>query len=250
MDSIYKASDFKDARYNVLAIGIEKVIEAFPELKRYPEFHTDFKKEIGLDSDKVIRYVILMYMDNVLSRTITDLTKRKRESAFLAGFELQKDNRRFPETLESIMECNLLKVNELIIRVIRLNNDSDVEQLAVYEEAKARQMYKLLTDQSDNEKTKEVHENIRRLSDDIIRLRRKVLSGEKSKNLIHSLYHEIDFIHLGIRPEEIAEAKRQGAIDAVLYDVYAQEVDVSEIPDTRPGSTRKKRGRKKKDEQV
>lgn len=241
--SPYKASDFKDAKYNVVDIGEEKVIDIFPELQKYPEFNIDYKKITNLSTEKIFRYVILMYMDNVLSRSLPDLAKRKREAAILAGFEKDAKTRRFPDSLEQIMECNISQVNNLIIRVVRLNNNSAIEQLAVYQEARARQMLKLLNDQSDNEKTKEVHENIRRLSSDIEDLQRKVLVGEKSKSIITSLYHELDNIHLGIRPEEISEAKRRGALDVVLLDVYKEKVTVSSLPDKKPI---RKTGRPKK----
>jgi len=242
--SSYKASDFKDAKFNVLDIGIEKVIKAFPDLGRYPEFQKDFKTITGLDPEEVIKYVLLMYTDNILNRTIPDLLKRKRESALLAGFEIGLKTRRFPEELEDIFQCQVQEVNELIVRVSRLNNNSAFEQLAIYEEARARQMFKLVGDIIDNEKVKDIHENIRRLSIDIEALERKLLVGERGKEVVDLLYHEIENIQLGIRPEEIAEAKRKGSLDIILMDVYKQKIYPADISDNKP--KRRRGGRTKK----
>jgi len=241
--SSYKASDFKDVKYNVLDIGEQKVLEAFPDLKKYPEFNLNYEVFTGLNNDKILKYMMLVYTDNILNRTIPELLKQKREAALLAGFEIGLKTRRFPEKLERVFECKHWDLNKLLVRICRLNNNSSFEQLAIYEEARARQMVKLVSDTIDNEKIKDIHENIRRLTIDIDSLERDLLAGEKDKEIIDMLYHEIENIQLGIRPEEIAEAKRQGALDLVLLDVYKEHVDESKIHDIRP---QRKRGRPKK----
>lgn len=249
--SSYKASDFKDVKFNVLDIGEKKVLVAFPMLQRYPEFNINFKQLTGLDNEKVLKYMLLVYTDNILNRTIPELLKRKREAAFLAGFEIELTTRRFPENLERVFECQYRELNQLLIRIARLNNNSPFEQIAIYEEARARQMFKLVSDSIDNEKIKDIHENIRRLTIDIDELELKLSSGEKNKEVIDLLYHEIEGIQLGIRPEEIAEAKKQGALDLVLLDVYKQKVDERNINDTRPKKRRAGRPKKVKvDEEI
>jgi hypothetical protein len=236
----YGVQDFSDARYNVLAIGNQKVIEAFPDLKKFPEFNFNYKKSSGLDHEKVLKYVLLLYTENILRRSVPDLEKRKMEAALLAGFE-RDQNKKFSESIKTIFKCENLDVNRLIIRVIRLNNSNAFEQLAVYEEARSRQMFKLLSPTTGDEKTKEIHENIRRMTSDIEDLERKLLMEEKSKDLIDSLYYEIENIQLGIRPEEIAEAKKAGALDSILDNPYKQDIPEMENIDLRP-----KRGRPRK----
>lgn len=239
--SSYKASDFKDVKFNVLDIGDRKVLDAFPALKRYPEFNVNYQPITRLSNEKVLKYMLLVYTDNILNRTIPELLKQKREAAFLAGFEIDPKTRRFSDHLERVFECKNPMLNKLLVRVSRLNNNSSFEQLAIYEEARARQMFKLVSDNIDNEKIKDIHENIRRLTIDIDNLERDLLAGEKDKEIIDLLYHEIENIQLGIRPEEIAEAKRQGALDLVLLDVYKENIDEEKIRATRP-----KRGRPRK----
>lgn len=245
----HSVQDFKDAKYNVLDIGTRKVVEAFPELQRFPEFNKNYFEITGLFHEKVLKYVMLMYMDNILKRSMPDLMKRKREAALLAGFEIQATTRRFPKELEKIFLCEDMQVNQLIIRVIRLNNNNAFEQLAIYEEARARQMYKLLSPSTQDEKTKEIHDNIRRMTDDIEKLEKLLMFEEKSPNLVKALYFEIENIQLGIRPEEYAEAKRNDALDQILFDPYRQEISLKDyvkiVPPVKKVAKRKP-GRPKK----
>lgn len=237
----HSIQDFADAKYNVLSIGTKKVLEAFPGLGVFPELRVDYKKCTSLDNEKVLKYVILMYMDNILKRSSPDLVKRKREAALLAGFEIDFKKKKFPEALEKIMRLEDPEVNKLIIRILRLNNNNAFEQVAVYEEARARQMYKLLSPSTEGEKTKEIHENIRRMTADIMDLEKQILMEEKRTDLTDAMYYEVENIQLGIRPEEIASAKRAGAMGQILFNVYQQQAP-------KMANINKKRGRPKKNE--
>ena len=77
-------------------------------------------------------------------------------------------------------------------------------------------MRKLLDDMESNEKTKDIHDNIRRLSEDIERLQNEILYADNEKPLLERLYFAVENIQLGIRPEEIAEIKKSGNFDKII----------------------------------
>lgn len=222
MQKRFTSSDFSDAIYNVLSLGDTPVIKKWPELNRFIEFKFNFSKKYHLNTEKVHRYAFLLYSRNILHKAIPEIAKRKMEAALLSGFQPRLDTNIFKPNVEKLILCEYPEANDLFIRVARLTRNSQFEQLVVYEEARARQMRKLLEDLSSNEKTKDIHDNIRRLSEDIERLQQDILYQDNQTTLIDRLYFAVENIQLGIRPEEIAEMKKSGKFDSVI-DIYALE---------------------------
>lgn len=216
MQKGFTASDFSDATYNVLDIGNNLVVKQWPELKKFPEFNFNFNKKYRIPTDKVHRYSLLLYSRNILHRTIPELSKRKATAATLSGFEYRLESKIFKPEIENLLLCKIPEANDLIIRIVRLTRNSQFEQLVVYEEARARQMRKLLEDLDSNDKTKDIHDNIKRLSVDIERLQTEILYQDNEKPLLDRLYYFVENIQLGIRPEEIAELRRSGNFDALI----------------------------------
>lgn len=216
MQQRYTASDFRDAKYNVLDIGDKTVLKQWPELKRFPEFLVNFSKDYRLLTDKVHRYALLLYTPNILHKSIPEIAKRKVEAALLAGFQYHEGSTLFRKNVESMLICRLKTCNDLFIRASRLSRNSQFEQLVVYEEARARQMRKLLEGLKSNERTKEVHNNINRFSEDIERLQDEILFQDNETPLIERLYFSVENVQLGIRPEEIAEVERTGDFDKII----------------------------------
>lgn len=216
MQQRFTASDFSDAQYNVLNIGDKTILKNWPELKRFPEFMVNLAKKYRLLTDKVHKYALLVYTPNILHRAIPEIAKRKAEAALLAGFTYREGSTIFPHKVEEMLTCEYAEINDLFIRTARLSRNSQFEQLVVYEEARARQMRKLLSDIDGNETTKTVHDNIRRLSEDIERLQNEILFQDNEKPLLERLYFAIENIQLGIRPEEIAEIRASGNFDKIV----------------------------------
>lgn len=215
MQRRYTASDFSGSPYNVLDLGAVPVIKKWPYLKKYPEFNVNFAKLYRLPTDKVHKYALLLYTPNILSKSIPELVKRKAESALLAGFEYRLNTTFFQKQVEDMLMCLYPEINDLFVRTARITRNSQFEQLIVYEEARAKQMRKLLDD-TGTEKTKDIHDNIRRLSEDIERLQADVLFQDNEKPLLERLYFSVENVQLGIRPEEIAEAKKHGNFDKLI----------------------------------
>lgn len=216
MQKRFTASDFSDAMYNVLDVGDTPILQRWPELQRFIEFKFNFFKKYKLNNERVYKYAFLLYSKNILHKAIPEIAKRKAEAALLAGFEYRLDSNLFKQNIEKLIACEYPEANDLFIRVARLTRNSQFEQLVVYEEARARQMRKLLDDIGSNEKTKDIHDNIRRLSEDIERLQNEVLYEDNQKPLLDRLYFSVENIQLGIRPEEIAEMRKSGKFDAVI----------------------------------
>lgn len=216
MQQRFTASDFSDAQYNVLDIGDKTVLKAWPEIKRFPEFMFNFAKKYRLTTDKVHKYALLLYTPNILYRAIPEIAKRKAEAALLAGFQYREGSTIFPQKVEEMLLCEYPECCDLFIRAARLSRNSQFEQLVVYEEARSRQMRKLLSDIDGNDTTKNIHDNIRRLSEDIERLQQEILFKDNEKPLLERLYFAVENVQLGIRPEEIAEIKASGNFDKIV----------------------------------
>jgi hypothetical protein len=216
MGQRFTASDFSDARYNVMELGDSTVLKRWPELTRLPEFRVNLSKTRRLTTDKMHRFALLMYTPNILHKAIPEIAKRKAEAALLAGFPYREGSRVFRNNVEEMLLCLYEDCNDLFIRAVRLARNSQFEQLVVYEEARARQMRKLIDDIDGNEKTKELHDNIRRLSDDIERLQTEILYQDNEKPLIDRLYFAVENVQLGIRPEEIAELRKGAKLGVLL----------------------------------
>lgn len=220
----FTSTDFSGAVYNVLELGDQKAVKKWPQLKRFPEFNYNFSKLYRLNTDKVHRYALLLYTQNILQKAVPELAKRKSEAALLAGFNYRLSTTFFPKQVEEMLLCEYTECNDLFIRVVRLSRNSQFEQMIVYEEARARQMRKLLDDVG-NERTKDIHDNIRRLSEDIERLQDDILFNDNQKPLLERLYFSIENIQLGIKPEEIAEVQKSGNFDKLVSIVDTSHLD-------------------------
>lgn len=217
MKSQFTGNDFSGFRYQKIITHKSEVVKLYPELSRYKEF--DSKNYKGrLSADKIFRYALLVYTNNVLLESIPDITKRKREAAILAGFNIDPDTEKFAPEVESIIKCENSKVNALIILIIRLNKNSDLQQMLAFEEARSRQIGILINggDEKSKEATSTVMENVRKLSNYIEDLRSTLLNEDEQPDIIHLLYENIVHDNLGIKPEDIALARREGTLDKIL----------------------------------
>ena len=219
MDSKLNRSDFKGWRYvNIINLrAARKVIKEYPHLEKYPEFQEKNNKKMRLSLDKVIRYAFIMYSDTVLNQTIPELAKRKREAAILAGFTPNEETGKFAGDIESMLLCENYEINKIFVRVIMLTRNNKIQQLGVLNEARHKEMIKLMNGDG---KTKDQFQNLKDMSDYIEDLEKDVLNNDNSYDLLEELYSELDSENLGIRPEEIAKAKKDGSFDKIIKSPY------------------------------
>ena len=198
--------------YPVLSIPEGKtVLKQFPGLKKFEEF----QKRFDPDTDKIHRYVLLMYTVNIL-QSLPNVEERKIEAAKLAGFTLTRG--KFDSKTEKLLSCKIDEVNDLIIRVCCLDRNEDFAELMVYEQSYYAQLKKLLN--PEEEKVKETRNNARQFKEDIKELRKSLLNQDESPDLVDRLYDYIDGIDLGISPEEIAIAKKTGTLKELIHHPY------------------------------
>jgi len=225
-----KKIDFKGWKYAEI-IGLplnQKVLSIYPHFKRYPELDSKNIKFKRLSFDKVLRYIMIYYSNNILRFTIPEVIRRKKEAAFLAGFVYGKENKFGPD-VEDMLFCRNSEINKMIVRFIRRSENKKFMQLCVFEEARAKQMQKLIDGIGEKEKelTKVVIDNVKTLSEDIETLENDILNEDKNEELIEMLYDEVDYNNLGLSPEEIAELNHEGSTDQVLKDPYRSKYDGS-----------------------
>ena len=133
----FSKREFKDMKYPVLSIPEGKtVLKQFPGLKKFLEF----QKRFDPDTDKIHRYVLLMYTVNIL-QSLPNVEERKIEAAKLAGFTLTRG--KFDRKTEKLLSCMVDEINDLIIRVCCLDRNEDFAELMVYEQSYYAQLKKL-----------------------------------------------------------------------------------------------------------
>ena len=218
MESQFSPKDFNGFKYQKIVSSKTEVLRSYPQLRRYKEFDPKFYKSMRLSHDKIFRYVLLTYTNNILFESIPSMIKRKKEAALLAGFEPNPETDTFAGDLERVIKCENQTVNNLIILVIRFNKDSLWQQYCAFEEARAKQIEKMVSgvDVKDKEQTNQLMKNVRELSGYIEDLQNQLLNQDEQPDIIELLYESIINDNLGIRPEDIAQARKDGNLDKVL----------------------------------
>jgi len=215
MESQFTAKDFNGFKYQKTVSSKADVIKNYPELKKYPEFNPKVYKSLRLSPDKIFRYVLLVYTHNIIFESIPSVVKRKREAAILSGFHANSETNTFSHDIELLIKCDLDPlVNDLIIRVIRINKDSKWIQLLAFEEARARQVAHMVA--GTGEATRVLMENVTKLSESIEELSNDLLNQDEQPDIIELLYENIITENLGIKPEDIAQARKDGNLSKVL----------------------------------
>lgn len=235
-----------DARFDIQGIPDDvKVVDFYPDLLKYPEFRNDFDETDLLLTDRVHRYALWMYTDNGLRNEIPVIMDRKKEAALRSGFKINKTGK-FYIKVQALIMCDLVYANRLFVRVASLNGSSKFAQLVVYDDARHRQMIRLLEGGDSREKIKEIHNNIRTFSEDIEALEKELLKEDRSRPLISELYEEVTNQQLGIRPEEYAEAIQKQNFNKFLYNPYEKKIVLAEFMEQDYKKPRRK-GRPRRD---
>lgn len=229
----FSKDDFKDLRYNVFIPEDIKFIDFYEELKKYPEFKIKFEYYTNKDgfkklydiTDKVHRYVFLLYQDSVLN-TLKTLSERKREAALLIGFEVikVKGEEKFHPYIEDLLLNKETKIMHVILRACKIIHKPHYTNLLIYEETLDNLRRSLPTiDPTKADTIKKIIANINELSEQIDNLTKKILNNNIEEVTLKNLYPSIDDDILGISPEEIAKAIEQGTIKQVIKNIYEND---------------------------
>lgn len=181
------ADEFKKLQYNVYDLSPEKsVLKTFPELNRFPEFGSSFL--VGLDRDKVIRYVILSYDKKSPLLSEKNLIKRKKLAVEMAGFETQKDNN-YDEPVLAMMRNENKIVNRMVLRYVRSQADTRYALLVSGMETFYENIYQITNNDKadraiDSKEKSDLFEKSRKMSDQLEQLADEIFNNEIS--LMHT----------------------------------------------------------------
>lgn len=206
-------ADLRDYDYtNFLIDPTLKDQELITRMGIFPEF--DVTLTADLNKAKVIRYIALMYdMASEMGLVFPDLFKRKLGLAEMVNFKKTKQagsNRFHPDVSEMLIGQND-KVNSMIIRYVRLFPDPDYVTYVSYQSMLLQQISLSMT-ATDAKIVKEIRQNVSGLNKDIAVLAERIFRGDTSRDLIKKLYSSMEEEKIGLRPEDVAAALRDGKL--------------------------------------
>ena len=183
--------------------ALVSTMEAFPEFKR--------PIDPAVNKAKVIRFIILFYdMAEELSSMYPDIMQRKLVAAELAGFERGEDNR-FSDEVNNVLIGGDKNVNRMILRYIQLFDAPEYPSYIAYQSMLMQQIaFSMGT--TDPKAVKEIRQNIADLNKQIEAIANKMFRGETTASLLGALYSSMQEEKLGIRPEDIARAIKDGTL--------------------------------------
>jgi len=183
--------------------------ELIEKMEKFPEFKRPL--DAPLDKAKVIRYIILFYdMAEELSQSHPDLMARKLYAADVAGFE--RVDRKFSDEVAEMLIGGNANVNRMIVRYVQLFPEPEYPSYIAYQSMLMQQMAAAMGS-SDPKIIKEIRQNITDLNKQISALAEKIFRGETTASLIKALYSSMQETKLGVRPEDIARAIKDGTLD-------------------------------------
>ena len=199
---VFADSEFDKMLFNVHRVPAQRsIVKAFSRLGKVPEFKRGVTG--GIDKNKAIRYVCLMYDKNTPFRTrYPDIMKRKIEVAMHAGFKLE-DGGIFPEKVEDMLSGKNASVNRLLVAFVRLHRNVKYSYLVSIEES----FYFLM-----EEVTKGEMKNLKQLKeiqDEIEETVMEMLNDDDNKLIKDDLFKYIEDERLKLRPEDIARKNRK-----------------------------------------
>lgn len=192
----YSAEDFQQMMFNVMAVDKDKnVYDAFPVLASYPEF----LMLTGMDHNKLLKYIFLLYDRKTPLKAIDDLLKRKLEAAQMAGFEVDKSGY-FAENVDRMMKGFNSDANKMIIRVVRMQHDVTFATMVTGYESLYQKLELTLSAAADAKKSEVEVENLKgklweqakKMRDDLNMMSADLLNDDNNPYLRKDLFCTID----------------------------------------------------------
>jgi hypothetical protein len=218
------ADSYNKLQYNVHALSDDiKVLDQWPELKQIEIFTRvplkiadpkDKDKTItvvpygGLDPDKVLRYIFLMYDRNSpIVRNISNLINQKSESARISGF--RKEGDLWPTKVLQLFNCAFEDVNLAILSFSRMQKSTEWQLYVVLTTKHYQDQQAIMNREDKAPSTKDM------LSDagEIDQLRLSLLNDDTNENLAEAV-EDYNLEQFSLRVEEIGVKISNG--DAVV----------------------------------
>lgn len=204
---------------NLLDTGSE-ILKVFPQLSKYPEFSTDnmYHVKKRYNEAKILKWIILCYDIKSDFREVTNVYKRKIDSALSAGFEKGPDGYIYPSYIRAINGDDQV-VNKWIIRYCRIQHSAKFSKLCVYEDELYRDLQGL-KDLTEPNARRIAIQNINNLESEVGVLQREFLAGDETKNIVDELYNHVEIEQLELTPEDIAHKIKNGEDAVGDYSPY------------------------------
>lgn len=199
--------EYSDREFSKLYLPVHKnhkdsdIFRLFPILLHYDVF----KGVTGLNVNYVIRYIVFGFDRNSPLNEIDDIVERRMRCIHLAGFATGDKGQYRNEILDMVRGKNQA-VNMMIIQYAIMQGNYDYTTLIAFEESFKNQSEKLM-DKSikDNEKTKELIDNVSKLRGNIKEVKDMLLNNNIDSLLEKDLYVFAESKKLKITPEDYAK---------------------------------------------
>lgn len=165
--------------------------------------HDEFKQQFGLDKQKVISYIILVYdLKTQLRKEYPFFNQRKVVAAELAGFPKKKDGK-FTVEYENVLIGKNERVNKAISKYIRLFYNPKYLMLVYYWSILSLE-FENINNKKESSDFKNTIANIEKLEAKIVECEEFLYGGQEQRDAVQALYEEVEKEKLAIRPEDIA----------------------------------------------
>jgi hypothetical protein len=198
----YLVKDFDCCVFNPLTKSGLSIDEIYPELRDREGFLVG-SFGIGLDRDKVIRWIMALYQpESPLVRDYVDYKVRRYQAGLLVGFGMSKDGSGFSKLyMEVVLGLNG-RVNRFIVDFCRILRDDDYSEMRVYQD----KLYRMLGVLAESDKAtddKVILLNIEELKRRIEVLRKKYLVGDDDGRLVEEMRAVMDHDYIDMSREAV-----------------------------------------------
>lgn len=167
------------------------------------EENDEFKQPFGIDKQKVISYIILVYdLKTQLRKEYPFFNQRKVVAAELAGFPKKKDGK-FTVEYENVLIGKNERVNKAISKYIRLFYNPKYLMLVYYWSILSLE-FENINNKKESSDFKNTIANIEKLEAKIVECEEFLYGGQEQRDAVQALYEEVEKEKLAIRPEDIA----------------------------------------------
>ncbi|MGD0340525.1 MAG: hypothetical protein ABSA76_02290 [Bacteroidales bacterium] len=201
-------NQFHSKEYQSLMFNIDRipegatVLQFFKDLGKIKEFKID--AGLGIDNDKLMRYVILMYdKGSPYRRKFTDVLKRKIEVAHDCEFETVEGGNFLPP-VENFLKGKNEKVNKKIVAYVRMHRNYKYSYLVTIDESYYALMLEILG--GETKKIASAKDVQGELEETLL----EILNQDNNPYLRDEILRYMEEDRLALRPEDIAKAMQEG----------------------------------------
>lgn len=170
------------------------------------EENDEFKQPFGIDKQKVISYIILVYdLKTQLRKEYPFFNQRKVVAAELAGFPKKKDGK-FTVEYENVLIGKNERVNKAISKYIRLFYNPKYLMLVYYWSILSLE-FENINNKKESSDFKNTIANIEKLEAKIVECEEFLYGGQEQRDAVQALYEEVEKENLRLKPENIAMAE-------------------------------------------